>query len=168
MSDPTPEEAGRIRDWIRAEAASKSLEAIRDAVSERYRVLNETVEAFAPADLASSTGEEWAPIDAYRHLVEWNWQIGEDVLHTALMGERPGNPRPTFPAEREALAARLAESAESVWAHVSAADPGAFLDLTWEHPFFGQLNWREWYFFLGVHAFDHTRQLLAMKDSPRA
>jgi hypothetical protein len=36
-----------------------------------------------------------------------------------------------------------------------------FLDLKWEHPFFGMLNWREWFLFLGVHCTDHAIQIRA-------
>ena len=169
MSDPTPEQAARIRDWIRTETAGTPLEAIRDSVASRYSDMCEAIGGFTREALTTaSPGEEWAPIDALKHLAEWNWLVGEAVLHTSLTGERPNNPLPSFPREIEALQARLTESADSVWAHVSAADPAGFLETTWEHPFFGQLNWREWYFFLGVHALDHTRQVLAMKAGHHA
>ena len=48
-----------------------------------------------------------------------------------------------------------------LWAHVSEADPEAFLEVTWHHPFFGELNWREWFLFVGVHCADHAAQIRA-------
>ncbi|MDZ7728356.1 MAG: hypothetical protein U5Q44_09305 [Dehalococcoidia bacterium] len=45
------------------------------------------------------------------------------------------------------------------------ADPSAFLDVTWTHPMFGELNWREWFLFMRIHSKDHARQLQAMAQS---
>lgn len=94
-------------------------------------------------------------------MVEWNAQVSEDVLHTCLTGERPGNPVPSLDLDVDGLVAREQATLDSLWAHVSEADPDAFLDVTWEHPFFGQLNWREWFLFLGVHCSDHAGQITA-------
>jgi len=162
MTHPAAEQFPAIRTWIQKQAAEQSLEGIRDYVASQYERLLEAIATVSESTLANPLAEgEWSAIEAFKHVVEWNWQVGEDVLHACLMGERPGNPRPSFPAERDALTSRLRESLDSVWAHVSAADPAAFLDVTWEHPFFGQLNWREWFWFLGVHAMDHTNQVKA-------
>jgi hypothetical protein len=39
----------------------------------------------------------------------------------------------------------------------AAAD--VHLDLTWSHPEFGAMHWREWLLFARVHTLDHTRQV---------
>lgn len=162
MTHPAADQFPAIRAWIQQQAAEQSLEGIRDYVASQYEQLLEVVCAIPETVLVEPLAPgEWSPIEAFQHVVEWSWQVGEDVLHTCLTGERPGNPPPSFPGEREALASRLRESLDSVWAHVSAADPAAFLDVTWEHPFFGQWNWREWFWFLGVHAMDHANQVRA-------
>ena len=162
MSQPDPAQFPGIRAYIQREAGSRSLEGIRDYVASRYDAIFAATRALPPERLASPPSEnEWSPLEALKHFVEWNWQAGEDILHASLMGERPNNPAPTFAPDLDGLIARARESLDSIWAHVSAADPGGFLELTWEHPFFGELNWREWYFFLGIHAIDHTRQIEA-------
>lgn len=169
MTHPREAEFGRISDWLHREAAAKSLEEIRDYARAKFDLLYALVRSFPPHLVHSrAPGEEWAPVDALKHVVEWNWQVGEDILHVALTGERPGNPLPDFEPDVEQLIARQEESLDSIYAHVSAADPGGFLDITWEHPFFGQLNWREWYLFLGVHAIDHTGQINEMKQALNA
>jgi len=160
VSHPLEARFGEIASLIRSQAAGRSLEEIRDAVAERYATAFAAVRALPEGALTRPVAVgEWSPLEAMKHLVEWNWQVGEDILHACLTGERPGNPPPTFDIPLEALIAKANESLESVWAHVSAADPQGFLDVKWEHPFFGQLNWREWFFFLGLHAVDHTRQV---------
>lgn len=162
MTAPTPEQLARVGDWIRREAAAKSLDEILAWVKERQEQLIASAQSLTEVQLrAAPSAGEWSPLEALKHVVEWNCQVSEDVLHACLTGERPGNPLPTFDAALDSLVARQRESLESVWAHVSEAEPGAFLDLKWEHPFFGMLNWREWFLFLGVHCTDHANQIRA-------
>ena len=162
MSAPTEEQLARVGAWIRSQAASNNLEETFAWVTERQDRLIAAAESLSSEELFKSPAPgHWSPIEALRHVVEWNCQVGEDVLHVSLTGERPGNPVPSFEPDREALIQRQRDSLDSVWAHVSAADPGAFLEVTWEHPMFGQLNWREWFLFLGVHCTDHANQIVA-------
>lgn len=155
--------------WIRSEAASRTIDGIYEFALEQVNTLIQVAESLAPDQLsAKRTGDDWTVMDAFRHVVEWNCQVGEDVLHVSLTGERPANPPPTLRPDRETLIAKQRESIESVYAHVSAADPAAFLDIAWEHPFFGLMNWREWLFFIGVHCIDHTRQIERLAALPHA
>ncbi|MBI3108360.1 MAG: DinB family protein, partial [Candidatus Rokubacteria bacterium] len=54
---------------------------------------------------------------------------------------------------------RLRSDREALFDRVRAADPGARLDATIEHPFFGPLNWRETLLFMRLHDLDHAGQL---------
>lgn len=168
MSDPTPEQLAQVEAWIRAEAQTKSVDEAQSYVVSRMGKLVDAARAFPESALATvPTGHEWSPIETLRHVAEWTAQCGEDILHVCLTGERPGNPPPRFEPDRESLIAELNKSVESVEAHVTAADPESFLETTWEHPFFGQLNWREWHLFLGVHASDHANQLKQLDEALR-
>ena len=166
MSDPTPEQLASVEAWIRAEALAKSVEEVHSYVVSRIAKLAEAANAVSTTELASvPAGQEWSPIETLRHVAEWTWQCGEDVLHVSLTGERPASPAPEFEPDRDILLSKLNESVESVYAHVSAADPDSFLDTKWEHPFFGHMNWREWHVFLGVHASDHANQLKELREA---
>lgn len=166
MTHPHEREFPEIRAWLQREAAAKSIDEIHGYVTERFDRLAHAAAAIPASRLGERPpGEEWSAIEALKHVVEWNWQCGEDILHVSLSGERPGNPLPDFQPDRDVLLARNSESLASVYSHVTAADPGAFLDVTWEHPFFGQLNWREWFLFLGVHATDHTGQINGIREA---
>jgi hypothetical protein len=156
-------EAPQIRTWIVAEAA-KPIEELREYVQRQAEALAKAANSFDSPELDSHPGgNAWSPLDALRHVVEWNWQVSENVLHVSLTGQRPGNPKPDFELGREELLAKHAECLESAWQHVSAADPEAFHDVRWEHFMLGEFNWREWYVFLGVHAYDHAGQLQDMR-----
>ena len=169
MSEPTPEQLKQVESWIRSEAASKSVEEVQQWIQSRFDRLAETARA-VPSDALTMVpeGEDWTPIGTLKHIAEWTAQCGEDVLHTSLTGTRPGNPPPELPEDRDILLGAIAEAVASVWAHVQAADPASFLDVTWEHPFFGQMNWREWHLFLGVHASDHERQIKELSGAAGA
>lgn len=162
MSAPDETQLAQVRAWLQDAGHNRTLEWTRDYVAKQWDGLFEVMRDASPEGLvATPASGEWSALEAYRHLVEWNWQVGEDILHVCLMGERPGNPPPSFPLDRDELTKRARESLESIWAHVSEADPKAFLELRWEHPFFGQLDWREWYLFLAVHVIDHSGQINA-------
>ena len=162
MTERSQDELARVERWLRDQAASKTLPELFAWVSSKQTDLLSAIRSCSEQALTQSASEgEWSPIQAFKHVVEWNWQVSEDVLHACLTGERPGNPLPTFDADLETLVSRQRESLDSLWAHVSAAEPDSFLGVKWEHPFFGMLNWREWFLFLGVHCTDHANQIKA-------
>lgn len=84
------------------------------------------------------------------------------ILHAAWMGLGPEDEAPPFPADRRAALAKLDESMESLFVHVTEADPGANLDFRWEHPLYGELNWREWLLALGFDAQTAEQDAIAM------
>lgn len=166
MTNPQAAEFERIRGYLQQQAAEKSTAELFERVKEGMGELIASARAVPSALLATNPpGDDWSPMDCLKHAVQSNLQVAQDVLHVALTGSRPGEPEPELPADRDALIAAQEASMESLWAHVSEADPGANLHITWPHPFFGELNWREWFIFLRIHARDHARQMGAMREA---
>src|SRR5688500_3979080 len=123
MSDPTPAQLAQVASWIRAEAIAKSVDEAHVYVVSRVAKLVDAARAVPEPGLAAVPArKELSPIDTLRHVAEWTAQCGEDVLHVALTGERPANPLPQFEPDRDFLLAKMNETVESVYAHVSAAD----------------------------------------------
>ena len=89
--------------------------------------------------------------------------VAAQILHVALTGELRQRSDADLPQSFEALLPAHAAAMDSLYAHVREADPAGFLSVTWEHPMFGDLNWREWLLFLRIHAKDHAQQLRAMQ-----
>ncbi|HML97016.1 MAG TPA: DinB family protein [Tepidiformaceae bacterium] len=169
MTHPMEAEFGRIRAYLQQQAAEKSVPELFDRVKEGMAELVEAARSVPAALLTSHPpGDDWAPLDCLRHAVQSNLQVAQDVLHVALTGSRPGEPEPELAPDRDALIAAQEASLESLWAHLSEAEPHSNLHVTWPHPFFGELNWREWLLFLRIHAKDHARQLTAMREALRA
>ena len=168
MTDQTREH-DELGAWLRSEAASRSIEEIFQLVRDEMEAMYAAIRAVPPEVIDQvPAGEEWSPLRTLQHAVQANVQIAEDVLNACLTGVRPANPEPELPLDLETLVQKQSEMTDSLWEHVSFADPTAFLDVTWPHMFFGDLNWREWLFFLHMHAWDHRHQIEALGEKLRA
>ncbi len=158
MTHPQAAEFERIRSYLQQQAAEKDVAELFERVKEGMSELIGAARSVPDANLVTNPpGDDWSPMDCLKHAVQSNLQVAQDVLHVALTGERPGEPEPELVADRDALIAAQEASLESLWAHVSEADPQSNLHVTWRHPFFGELNWREWLIFLRIHGKDHAR-----------
>lgn len=166
MTNPQEAEFERIRGYLQQQAAEKSIPELFERVKEGMAELIASARSIPEGKLIlNPPGEDWSPMDCLKHAVQSNMQVAQDILHVAWTGARPGDPEPEVAADRDTLIAAQEASLESLWAHVSDADPQANLGVTWKHPFFGELNWREWLLFLRIHARDHSRQLDAMRGA---
>lgn len=162
----TDAEAQRIREYLQQQAAEKSTEELIGRVREGVDEIHGVALAVAPERReVVSQGDEWCPGDALRHLVASNMHVSEQVLHAALTGVLSPSPEQAIEGPFEEIIARHDEAIESLFAHVREAAPDAYLELRWRHPFFGDLNWREWLIFLRIHCRDHARQISAMSES---
>jgi hypothetical protein len=84
----------------------------------------------------------------------------QQVLYVALSGELPpAEDAPELPMDREALLRACRESLDSLYIHVREADPDAFLNCTWRHPRFGELDWRGWLAAIELELRDCAREL---------
>lgn len=157
------ERAREIRAHIQKQAAEKSVEDLIALVSDRAGQVAAVARTFEPGDFAAPRGEGWSPRECLAHLVEWDLRNAQQILYAALSGELPPESEVELPADAAGLLAKHDEGLESLYVHVREADPDAYLDFTWDHMWFGPLNWREWLFFLRVHMADHLGQLQAMQ-----
>ncbi len=153
----------RARAYLERRAAELSIPEIVTRVETAAAEVHAAARAI-PADAfarAPAPGE-WSAEECLAHLVEWQVRNARQVLYVALAGELPEDEAVQLPRGAEPLIAKHGEALESLFAHVREADPNAFLEVTWEHPFFGPLNWRQWLLFLELHCRDHTGQLRAL------
>ncbi len=165
MTTPTDEFA-RIRSYLQQQAGDKSIDELIVRVQEGIDELAAAARAIDPASFATVPGAEtWSPLDCLSHAAASNIHVAQQVLYVAHTGELPIEAEPALPADREQILARQAEAIASLYEHVREARPDAYLDVKWPHPFFGELNWREWFLFLRIHCRDHARQLGAMKEA---
>jgi len=161
MTSPVSEN-DRIRGYLQQQAL-KPIEDLISRAEEGIQELTAAAKAVPDADLdVTVAGETWTPMDCIRHAAGWNMRGAQAVLYVAHTGALPPGEETPLPSSRDEILARHREAIDSLYAHVRDADPQAFLDVKWQHPFFGDLNWREWLLFLRIHAKDHARQLTTM------
>jgi len=158
------DEQKRIRGYLQAQAAKLSPAQIVDKVRAAMTELRAAAGAVPPARFTERPApEEWSANEVMAHVVEAGRHFGGAVVRL-LDGQPPGAPRDapaldTTPRPLEAWWALLERDRAAVFARASAADPGARLDATVEHAFFGPLNWRETLLFLRLHDLDHAGQM---------
>ena len=159
------EEQLRVRGYIQAQAAKLPLAAIIEKVRADSAVLAEAAVAAESIDHTKRPdADNWSVNDVLSHLAETcarlngqilaAWERGEtgdpleDALRATEVVRRPLEWWETIRSERETLFTQLAE-----------ATGDEHLDVRWNHPFFGDLNWREWVLFFRLHDGDHGRQV---------
>lgn len=163
VTDP---EALRIRSYLQQQARERSIEELIGRVEEGVTELAAAAGAIPAADLdVAVANETWTPMDCIRHISGSNALIAAQILHVAHTGALPAENAALSAATREQLVAGMREAIDSLYAHARDADPAANLGTLWEHPFFGDLNWREWLLFLRIHSKDHARQLTTMSGA---
>jgi hypothetical protein len=158
----------RIRGYLQEQASSKTIEELITRVEEGVTELEQAGRSVPESALKTiPPGEEWSPWQCISHIIETNLSVGRQVLHVAHTGELPPPEEPAVPDSVDAAFRHHREAMDSLYAHVRDAQPDAFLEVTWPHMMFGQLNWREWFIFLRIHCRDHARQLNTMLEAVR-
>ncbi len=152
----------RGRAYLQRESAALSIEGIIERVQAAADRLATAANSRGEEAFGAVAADGWNGAECLQHVVGWNARNAQQILYVALSGELPDDGEPPLPASREELLAKQQEVLDSLYAHVREAEPAAYLDVRWAHPFFGDLNWREWLLFLELHCIDHARQIEAM------
>ena len=120
-------------------------------------------------------GEEWSIKEIVGHMLSSGAAVNREIANL-VKGEQtqpPGRTGVTAGGDhpiaelRERMAALWDETRRLVGSLPAEATPQG----TWEHPFFGQLNFKEWIAFQRLHALDHVQQIEKVKthaDYPAA
>ncbi len=165
MAELDPENA-RILSYLQAQAAKLTISEIQEKVTEGATALRASAVAIDESQYDTvPPGEEWTPRQLLEHVAEWHLRNAREVFFVALTGELPFDEERNIPASRDEMLAAMDAAFESLFIHLADATPDYFLETKWEHPMFGPLNWREWFLFLRLHCYDHSRQLDAMRAS---
>ncbi len=129
---------------------------------------------FAPV-LSGAEGPagEWSAREVLTHLLVASNGVNRQISQ-AMAGQPPEWPfRATGTANAEAesyaamtldeLTRRLIQLFRETKSLVTSLDESGPLDATFQHPFFGELNIREWIAFQRLHAMDHIQQIDKIK-----
>jgi DinB family protein len=165
------EEQLRIRGYLQTQAARLSPAEIAAKVRSDMEQLRQAAESVPPDQFDGRPGpEEWSANEIMAHVVSGGAGVGRGIVAALQSGTRPAplaEDRVTETDQRRDASAwwqRLSEDREQLFRIVATAQGDEHLDVTWSHPMFGELNWREWLLFLRIHDLDHARQIAALAE----
>jgi uncharacterized damage-inducible protein DinB len=161
------EEQMRIRGYLQAQAAKLSIaELVAKVRSDQEQVRAAAETAPAARFYQRPAEDEWSANEVFAHVVDSGAVVGAGILAVLDGGSPPAVADRIRPGPERRTAAEwwslLTRDREALFERVSAAAGHEHLHVTWPHPFFGELNWREWLLFLRIHDLDHARQLQAV------
>jgi hypothetical protein len=159
------DEQQRIRGYLQAQGAKQTPAEIIAKVEAAMTDLGKAARAVPAARFAERPEpKEWSANEVLAHVVTADGYFGGGVV--AIL---EGRPAPARGAGRgiengplrtaDMWLEVLGQQRRTLFERVRGADPGARLDVTIEHPFFGPLNWRETLLFTRLHDLDHAGQL---------
>ena len=163
------ERRARLLGPMRGLSDSELKAAVREACGE----LSSTLESFSDQQATwKPDAEEWSAA-----------QIGDHIaLGTAMLGKIAGllakgqgvtdedwDPPPQFKGDAADLGGvkrRIAELPEYTDRLFDESVKTNSLDVTADNSFLGDMNWREWFYFLRVHANTHVEQMEKLRSMP--
>ena len=158
-------EEERIRSYLVAQGSKLTPAAIVEKVQAAMAELRQAALAVPAARFGDRPGgDEWSANDVMAHVLAAGTYFGDGITGIlsgggpAPRGERRG-PEGTPLRTAQAWCDELQRDRSALFARAVAADPGAHIDRTIEHPAFGPLDWRASLLFLRLHDLDHAGQL---------
>ena len=156
----------RVLSYI-AHQSEKQPEGIAGVVEQGHDQLVGLLEGLSDEQAAfKASAEDWSVLEVLRHVVGSKRGVARrcSVLARgeASASFEPADEVGSFASLSEARAALDAGHRELL-ASVRAPTPDANVDVTFDHPFFGPLNCREWAVFQRVHDDDHAGQIEKIK-----
>ncbi|MCC7363391.1 MAG: DinB family protein [Dehalococcoidia bacterium] len=161
-------EMARIRGYLQAQAAKLSHVELAEKVRADMEQLRAAIEGVGDAAFgAIPAPDEWSPNEICAHLAYTSGNIAAGIRSVIDGGGQPEGIRDQMSATVVRHTGpewweRMLREREELLAYVRTARGDEHLDVTWDHPMFGDLNWREWLLFLRIHDLDHARQLQAI------
>jgi len=160
IAKPEPE-TQHNRNYTR----SIGLESAPRGHNPTHRAFSESQARFRPSP------DEWSVADVLRH-VDAAMRSTSRIIKALATGKEAHPDMDAPPVLEDAgktlaeLRNGVAESYDEVRAAVAAIPDGPAAEATPRHPFFGDLNCKEWAAFVYVHSRDHANQIEQVKARP--
>ena len=147
-------------------------EQLKAEVAEAFGRLAAELNALSEAQAIWKPAEdEWSAAEVGDHVALGTGAIG-NITALLARGQRPGDedwdPPPRLrgsAGDLDGVRSRirsLPAHTEELFDRCVATDR---TDVTADNSFFGEMNWREWYYFLRVHALSHVEQIQKLRGS---
>lgn len=169
---PTQEEYDRRKAEFISPAWTLSGEEMKAQVEESFRRLAQALASLSDAQAAWKPAEdEWSAAQVGDHIALGTGAVS-NIIDLLARGQPPTDedwdPPPQFrgdPADLAGIRKRLDSLPAAAAALFDRCLQTDRMDVTAENSVFGQMNWREWYYFLRVHALDHLQQVEKLRSA---
>lgn len=165
------EEIARVRSYLASQSMKRTPAQLVEALQEAHHQFVTALSMIPETQSRTIPREgEWSALDVLLHMHKMAAFDISSISEVLERGEQPSEiqdvivPAPSD-ATRETLLAELDQYREQLFALAQHTDGQKALDITWLHPEFGAMNWREWLLFARVHTLDHARQLQSIATS---
>jgi len=146
---------------------------LKREIRESFERLSSALESLSPAQATwKPDEEEWSAAQIGDHIALGTGALG-NILSLLAAGRAPGDadwdPAPQFKGDASDLRnvrQRLKGLSSYTDELFDQAVAGNRLDETANNSFLGDLNWRQWYAFLKVHAVSHIEQIEKLRAAP--
>lgn len=158
-------EGERIRGYLQAQAAKQTVPQLVERIDKDMSQVEAALGSVPFERYTERPGEEdWSANEIAAHLAKTSRSVADGIAAVLRDGSKPARVADTIEeAGRVQDAAawweELRRDRLALFELVKAAAGDEYLDVTWEHAMFGELNWREWLLFTRLHDLDHARQL---------
>ena len=160
-----------MRAYLQSQAAKLSIpELVEKVRSDSLQVQAAAVGVPPGRFLERPADGEWCANEVMAHVVNGAHRVGSAIIAVLDQGVTPKPIEDWISREVPARSAAewwadLVTTRDALFARLTKVIGSEHLEVRWQHPFFGELNWREWLLFLRVHDLDHARQMQAITAS---
>jgi hypothetical protein len=155
--------------------AAKSLADLEALMERTGADCARCLDGVSDAQASFSHGEEWSMKEVVGHMLGSSVAINHEIAGLVAGREPPPTGRTGVTAGGDRPVEELRGALAELWVEtgrlVASLPEDGDLERTWDHPWFGPLNFKEWIAFQRLHAMDHLQQmdrLKAHKDYPEA
>jgi len=165
------EELTRVRSYLASQSMKRTPEQLVETLQEAHHQFVSALAMIPDAQSRTIPHEgEWSALDVLLHMHRMAAFDISSISAVLERGEQPSEIQDVIvsappEAMRATLLAELIQYREQLFALVQRTDGQKALNITWLHPEFGEMNWREWTLFARVHTLDHARQLQSIAAS---
>jgi hypothetical protein len=165
------EEQQRIRSYLQSQAAKLTIAQLVERIGNDIVQVNQALRAVPAARFTEKPGlNEWSANEIAAHLATTSRSVRKGITSVLDDGSHPERVPDAMQGTGVVKDAQewwdeIRLDREQLFERVKQASGDEHLEITWDHPMFGALNWREWLLFTRLHDLDHARQLQAAAEA---
>ena len=166
-TDPARQE--QAVSYIRHQAA-KGLADLAALMGRTGAECERCLEGVSDAQASFGHGEEWSMKEVVGHMLLAGEAVNREVANLVEGGRVSPPGRTGLTAGGDRAVEDLRQALANLWAEtgrlVASLPEDGDLKRTWDHPWFGPLNFKEWIVFQRLHAMDHVQQMERLREHP--